>query len=511
MLGRRKSRSSPEAVDITERIRRRTLGGNAFGEGVPANSGNRFARPQPARSAPPRPGAKSAELLSFDDTPDYRVQATASVPRDILYLALAVLTDRLEATGSVVGPRQELGRRISDLIGEVLDDLGVRLTLPEQSELTERLLDELIGFGPLGVLLADETVGDIMVDGPDAVYVERRGRIQATDVAFRGPAHLSAVLERIAAAGGRRLDEQQPFADIPISDRLWAHMVVPPMAVDGPRMTLRKDARRPVTLARMVSQASLSADMAAVLEVAVRCRLNIVIVGGSGSGKTTLLDAISRTIDPDERIVTIEDTAELRLPQAHVLRLESRPLNGISAGEVSRGQLLRTALRMRPDRVIVGQVQGSEALELIMAMSSGRDGMLSTLHAGSARDALGRLEVLICAGEPGVPMRCCRAQVADAVDLIVLVERSGDGLRRLTRITEVVGLKADTIATRELFTFDHAGEDENGRVLGSFKFAGLSPRFMDRVRDHGLERRLRDALGLRASTTGGEGRGGYGR
>ncbi len=504
MLGRRKSRSSPEAIDITERIRRRKLGGGAVVGGEPANSGNCFSRPRPRGSEAHKPGVKSAKVLSFDDTPVYQVQAVGCVRPETLYLALAVLADRLEMQGPM-GSRQEMWQRIGDLIGEVLDDLDVRLALPEQSELIERLLDELSGFGPLGALLADDSVSDIMVNGPDGVYVKRRGRVQATDVAFRGPAHLTVVLERIAAAAGRRLDERQPLLGMRISDRVRADIVVPPFAVDGPQVTLRKGVRLPVALGRMVKQGALSADMAEVLKVAVRCRLNVVIVGESGNGKTALLDAIAQSINPRERIVTIEETAELGLLQPQVARLVGRSSCGAGADKAHAGLLVRTALRLRPDRVVLGELRESEANDLLTAMNRGLDGVLTTLQASSLRAALDRLDALIAADQPGLPLRGSRARVVEAVDLIVLLERHGDGRQRVTRISEVVGLKGDAFATRDLFTFDHVGEDENGRVLGSFAASGLAPRFMDRVRDRGLERRLREALGLGSCPGAGKG------
>ncbi len=501
MLGRRKSRSSPEAIDITERIRRRTpAGGSSSGSSsassvgvVPANSGNSFSRPRPARSKPPRRGAKTAAVLSFKDTPVYRIQAGACVPRETLYLALAVLADRLESQGPMVDSRQEMWRRIGDLIGEVLDDLQVRLPQPKQSELIERLLDELVGFGPLGVLLADESVSDIMVNGPDAVYVKRRGRVQATDVAFRGPAHLAVVQERIAAAAGRRFGQRQSLLGLRVSDRVRADIIVPPLAPDGPQLTLRKGVRLPIALERMVKQGSLSAEMAEVLRVAVRCRLNIVIVGAPGSGKTALLDAMSELIHPRERIVTIEETAELALLQPQVVRLVGR----LPSGAVAEGQsrLVRTGLHLRPDRVVVGELQGNEANDLIMAMNDERNGLLATLSAGGTRAALSRLEALAFADGPSAPMPGARTRVAEAIDLIVQLERCDDGLRRVSEISEVVGLQGDTIEIRELFALEPSSRGHNGHATGRFKATGLSPYFMDRIRDRGLRRRLRHALG----------------
>ncbi len=499
MLGRRKSRSSPEAIDITERIRRRKPAGRSSSgssvEVVPANSGNSFSRPRPASSKLHRRGARTAALLSFKDTPIYRVQAGACVPQETLYLALAVLADRLEAQGSMVGSRREMWRRIGDLIGEVLDDLQVRLPRPEQSELIERLLDELVGFGPLGVLLADQSVSDIMVNGPDAIYVKRRGRVQATDVAFRGPAHLAVVQERIAAAAGRRLGQRQSLHGLRISDRVRADIIAPPTAPAGLQLTLRKGIRLPIALERMVEQGSLSADMAEVLRVAVRCRLNIVIVGASGSGKTALLDAMSELIDPRERIVTIEETAELALLQPQVVRLVGR----LPSGEVAEGQrrLVKTGLRLGPDRIVVGELRGNEVKDLITAMNGGLKGLLATLPAGGGRAALARLEALLSAAGPDAPMPGACTRVAEAIDLVVHLERHDDGLRRVSGISEVVSLRGGTIETRELFAIEPRGQDQNGHAMGSFKATGFSPTFMDRIRDRGLKRRLRDALGLK--------------
>jgi pilus assembly protein CpaF len=484
-------------IDITERIRRRALDLGALGGRVPANSGNRFPRPQSAHANASSSSTRPARLLSLADTPVYRVQTAATVPPEIVAQALASLSDRLEAEGPLAGSREALGRRIGGLLGEALEDLELRLSIAQQGELVERLLDELIGLGPLGILLRDATVTDIIVSGPEAVYVERRGRIQATDVTFRCPAHLMAVLERIAAVDGRRLEERQPLVDVRISDRVWANIVVPPLALDGPQVTVRKTACEPLTLERMVRQTNLSADMAAVLEVAARCRLNILISGVSGSGKTALLGALSEMIDPGERIVTVEDTAELHLLQRHVVRLESRPLSRLGRGETHAQQLLRNALRMRPDRIIIGELRGNEAIDLITAMNSGHDGVLSTLHAGSPGEALDRLESLISVGGPSIPARSYRAQVADAVDLVVQVEPIDGGLRRVTRITEVVGLENDKVATKDLFCFAYDGVDRQGGVAGSLRVSGPSLRFMARAHHYGLEDKLRNVLASR--------------
>ena len=354
MLGRRRSRSAPEAVDITERIRRRALDLKPVGTGVPANSGNRFPPPRPAEAD--APGGRSAKLLSFAQTPVYRSYDSAPVERAELHQVLAVLSDRLEAQGPLGDSRRDLEGRIGALIDEVLVDLNLRLNSREQVDLVDLLVGELIGLGPLERLLADETVSEIMVNGPGAVFVERRGRLQSTDVAFRGAIHLMSVVERIAERAGRRIHELQPVMDVRVDEGVWANILVPPLALDGPTMTIRKVARETISLDRMVRQGNLSADMATVLKVAVRCRLNVVISGASGSGKTTLLGALSETIAPDERIVTVEDTGELRLRNTHVVPLETRPLNRIGRGEVTQRQLLRNGLRMRPDRIIVDEL-----------------------------------------------------------------------------------------------------------------------------------------------------------
>jgi pilus assembly protein CpaF len=301
-------------------------------------------------------------------------------------------------------------------------------------------------------------------------------------------------VERIAAGAGRRVHELQPILDARIAYGVWANIVVPPLAVDGPTMTIRKVACEAISLDRMVKQGTLSAEMAAVLRVATQCRLNVVISGASGSGKTTLLNAISEAIDPGERLVTVEDTGELQLRQPHVVPLESRPLNRIGLGEVTQRQLLRNALHMRPDRIIVGEVRGGEAIDLVMAMGSSQDGVFTTLHAGRPREALSRLETLVSTAAPDVSARSYRAQVAHAVDLIVHVERMDDGVRRVTHMTEVVGLEDDTIVTQDLFTFEGTGVDDRGRVLGAFKASGVKPRFMERASRYGLEDTLRGAL-----------------
>ena len=491
MLGRRKSRSAPNTIDIADRIRRRAVSAGSSADQTPANSDGRLARRsadaggrEPDRRAP-------AKVLRFTDTPVYHIEGEQAVTPTELHQVLAILADRLEA--QLDGPavsRGELAGEVVELTGEILGELQFRLNLQEQRQLVRRLLDELVGFGPLEVLLADRTVTDIMVNGPDKVYVERRGRIQPTDVSFRNQAHLMRIARRMVKRVGRRIDESRPMANARMADGSRVNVIIPPLAVDGPEITVRKHAMRPVTLDQMVRQENLSYEMATVLRIAVRCKLNLVVSGGTGSGKTTLLNALSEAVGPDERLVTIEDAADLRLRHPHVVRLETRPFNMEGAGEITQRDLLRNALRMRPDRIIIGEVRGAEAIDMLHAMNSGHEGSLTSVHARGPRQALARLANLACLSGLDIPHRSVEAQVGHAVDLIVHVERMRDGRRRVTRIVEVIGFMDNVIVTQDLFTFELDGEDESGRLTGRFEPSGLKPSFAPRAGRYDLEETL---------------------
>ncbi len=406
------------------------------------------------------------------------------------------LMQRIDLTVVARMSRDQLAVEVSRLVSQIATEQSVELNEREVREVAAELVDDMIGLGPLEPLLRDDGVTDILVNGPDRIYVERRGRLELTAQRFRDRSHVVNVGQRIASAVGRRIDESSPMVDARLADGTRVNIVLPPLALDGAAISIRKFSRHSITLEMMATQRNLSAGMARLLEIAARCRLNILISGGTGSGKTTLLNAMSRLIDPAERIITIEDTAELQLQQPHVVRLETRPPNLEGGGEIAQRELLRNALRMRPDRIVLGEVRGSEAFDMLQAMNTGHDGSMCTVHANTPRDALVRLENMLLMGSVNLPMRAVRSQIVSAVDLVLQLERMRDGIRRVTHITEVIGQEGEVITTQDLFTFADEGQDRDGNVLGTFEGARLRPYFYERAHQLGLDRALGAAMGL---------------
>jgi pilus assembly protein CpaF len=380
----------------------------------------------------------------------------------------------------------ELRRQLERLVHEVAGRHRLELTLLEQARLAEELTQDMVGYGPLDPLLRDERVTDIMVNGPDCVFVERGGHLRQEPIRFRSPAQLNSIAQKMAAAVGRRVDESSPLVDCRLPDGSRVNVVFSPLALDGTCISIRKFAKRRIDFEAMVGNGSISPAMARVLELAGRCRLNIVISGGTGSGKTTLMNAISSWIDPGERVVTIEDAAELRLQQPHVVRLETRPPNLEGRGEITQRDLLKNALRMRPDRIILGEVRGAEAFDMLQAMNTGHDGSICTVHANTPRDALTRIENMVLMGSTALPMRAVRVQVASALDLIVQVQRMRDGQRRVTHISEVCGMEGEVITMNDIFSFEYGGDDAAGRISGSWVPSGTRPAFSERLAYFGL-------------------------
>jgi pilus assembly protein CpaF len=405
-----------------------------------------------------------------------------------------ILLDRIDVSKAVALPPDELAKQISEVVSEILAEEKLQLNISEQRDLVTALLNDMLGLGPLEILLADETVSDIMVNGPKQVYVERKGKLQITDVGFRDNAHVMSICTRIVSRVGRRVDETSPLCDARLPDGSRVNIIIPPLALDGPSISIRKFAKHKITLDVMERQQNLSPEMATVLKIAGRCRLNILISGGTGSGKTTLLNALSRMIDHGERIVTIEDAAELQLQQPHVVRLETRPPNLEGTGEVTQRDLVKNALRMRPDRIILGEIRSGEALDMLQAMNTGHDGSLGTIHANRPREALTRLENMVAMTGVKLPHEAVRAQIAGALNMIVQVSRMRDGVRRITHISEVVGMEGDVITMQDLFTFEYKGEDPGGRLLGSFKCSGLRPHFTTQAEYFALDRPLLEAI-----------------
>jgi pilus assembly protein CpaF len=369
----------------------------------------------------------------------------------------------------------------------VVNDECLGLDREERDSLTSEMLEEVQGLGPLEPLLKDPTVSDILVSGAKMVYVERAGKLYETKVEFKDDAHLIRVIERIVSRVGRRIDETCPLVDARLPDGSRVNAVVPPIAVDGPALSIRRFGKGGLDGEALVRNLTMTEGMHSVLKAAVNARLNIVVSGGTGAGKTTLLNMLSSYIDARERVVTIEDAAELRLRQRHVVRLEARPANIDGQGAVRIRQLLVNALRMRPDRIIVGEVRGEEALDMLQAMNTGHDGSLTTVHANTPRDAVSRLEVMTSMANANIPMRAIRQQISSAVHLFVQIARLADGTRRITHITECVGMEGDLVTMQDLFVFDKTGVGADGRILGRFRPTGIRPKFSERVIAAGLE------------------------
>lgn len=405
-----------------------------------------------------------------------------------------VLFDRIDISAALSLPRDELTRQISEIVLEISHEEKLQLNKAEQEDLVKVLLDEMLGLGPLEPLLADETINDIMVNGYNQVYIERRGKLELTDVKFRDDRHVMNVATRIVSQIGRRVDESSPLVDARLADGSRVNIIIPPLAIDGPTISIRKFAKKKITLEVMEQQQNMSSPMATILRIAARSKLNILISGGTGSGKTTLLNAMSQMIDHGDRIVTIEDAAELQLQQPHVVRLETRPSNLEGQGEITMRDLVKNALRMRPDRIILGEVRGSEALDMLQAMNTGHEGSMSTVHANRPREALTRLENMVSMAGVSLPPKAVRTQIAAAIDVIIQISRMRDGIRRITHIMEVVGMEDDIVTTQDLFNFDYTGEDAAGMIQGDFVYTGVRPHFSSKAEYFGLERALLEAL-----------------
>ncbi len=374
-----------------------------------------------------------------------------------------------------------------ELTSVIEGDQQLLLTSDERRRLVRDVEDDALGLGPLERMLEDDSISEIMVNRYDQVYVERRGRLTQVTARFASEDHLRRVIERIVSKVGRRIDESSPLVDARLADGSRVNAVIPPLAVDGSSLTIRKFSKDPFTVTDLIGFGSMTEQMAHLLQACVQAKLNILVSGGTGTGKTTLLNVLSRFIPAGERIVTIEDAVELNLQQPHVVRMEARPANIEGQGEVTIRDLVRNSLRMRPDRIVVGECRGGEALDMLQAMNTGHDGSLSTLHANSPRDAMSRLETLVLMAGMDLPLRAIREQAASAVDLIVQIQRLRDGSRRVVNVTEVMGLEGDTVVLQDIFTFDFAaGVDEHGRVRGNAVPTGIRPRFSERFADHGI-------------------------
>ncbi|EJW10953.1 Type II/IV secretion system ATP hydrolase TadA/VirB11/CpaF, TadA subfamily [Rhodovulum sp. PH10] len=384
---------------------------------------------------------------------------------------------------------------IRDIVNEIIAIKNIVMSIAEQEELLDDICNDVLGYGPLEPLLARDDIADVMVNGSGTVYIEVAGKIQKTGIRFRDNQQLLNICQRIVSQVGRRVDEASPICDARLPDGSRVNVIVPPLAIDGPALTIRKFKKDKLTLEQLVRFGTITAEGAEILKIIGRCRVNTIVSGGTGSGKTTLLNCLTRYIDEEERVITCEDAAELQLQQPHVVRLETRPPNLEGEGQVTMRDLVRNCLRMRPERIIVGEVRGPEAFDLLQAMNTGHDGSMGTLHANNPREALSRLESMITMGGFSLPSRTIREMVCASVDVVIQSARLRDGSRKITHITEVLGLEGDVIITQDLFVYDLLGEDANGRLLGRHRSTGIGrPKFWERARYFGEEQRLATAL-----------------
>jgi pilus assembly protein CpaF len=384
-------------------------------------------------------------------------------------------------------PDERTRAQVLVVIQEVVSQVKAPFSVSERERLSIEILDEIFGLGPIEPLLQDPTISDILVNGAKEVYVERAGVLEETKVMFKDDAHVMRIIHKVVAAIGRRVDESSPMVDARLADGSRVNVIIPPLAIDGPHLSIRRFGQSPITEANLLASQALTAPMLALLKAAVEARLNIVISGGTGAGKTTLLNVLSGYISSKERIVTIEDSAELQLKQRHVVRLECRPANAEGKGTIQARQLVINSLRMRPNRIVVGEVRGEETLDMLQAMNTGHDGSMTTVHANSPRDALTRIETMAMMASLNLPERAIRRQIASAVSLVVQTARFSDGTRRLTHITEITGMESEVVSMQDLFLFEKQGISPDGRVLGSFNSMGIRPKFAERLRAAGLD------------------------
>lgn len=454
------------------------------------------------KSAEEQPSAASpqAEMPAAAPPPAHHrpapvVSAASRASVDTAKLKIhPLILERIDTSAAARMEREDLARDLKTLVGELLAETKIQLNAAERVDLVDQLLNDMLGLGPLEPLLAEEDISEIMVNGPKQVYCESKGKLSLTGITFRDNAHVMAIATRIVTAIGRRIDESTPLCDARLQDGSRVNIIIPPLAIDGPSITIRKFSKKKITLDSMIKLNSISPQMAQVLKIVGRCRLNILISGGTGSGKTTLLNALSQMIDHGERIVTIEDAAELQLQQPHVVRLETRPPNLEGHGEITMRDLLKNALRMRPDRIIVGETRGGEAIDMLQAMNTGHDGSLSTVHANRPREAIMRLENMVGLGGANLAPRAIRQQIASAVDMIIQVSRMRDGSRRITHISEIIGMEGEVIAMQDLFTCDVTGELPDGRLTVEFKNHGMRPHCLPKAAYYGLEKDLMEAV-----------------
>jgi pilus assembly protein CpaF len=457
----------------------------------------RLPQMAPAVVLAPQP-QPSAEMAKLEAARPEAAKPASKLSRSKIDQARRVVQplvmSRIDLAAAVSLPRKELLRQLEGLVGELLVEHRLQLNRPEQQDLVYQLVNDMMGLGPLEPLLEDDGITDIMINGPKQIYIERHGKLDLTSITFEDNAHLLNICNRIVSRIGRRVDESSPICDARLADGSRVNIIIPPLAIDGASVSIRKFGKRQIGFDQMAQQGNISPAMATLLRIAARCRLNLIVSGGTGSGKTTMLNALSGMIDIGERVVTIEDAAELRMQQPHVVRLETRPSNLEGNGEISMRDLVKNALRMRPDRIILGEVRGPEAIDLLQAMNTGHDGSMGTLHANRPREALTRLENMVTMGVASLPPKAIRTQIAGSLQLIVQISRMRDGVRRVTHITEVMGMEGEVIITQDLFTYEFKGEAADGSLSGAFKSSGLRPYFLPRAAYYGLDKVLMEAM-----------------
>ncbi|MFN3721425.1 MAG: CpaF family protein [Paracoccaceae bacterium] len=449
----------------------------------------------PLAASAPKPIAISSRPLAAAAQPKSPAEAMAAdkeKKRKDKLMELKVelhkrLLDNLNLSALEKASEANLKQEIASITAEALDEMSVALNAQDRQILHQELYDEVMGLGPLEALLKDDTVNDILVNGPKRIFVERNGKLTLTDITFKDERHLLRIIDKIVSAVGRRVDESNPYCDARLADGSRFNCMVPPVAVDGSLVSIRKFKKEKLGIPDLVRFGAFTEEMAAYLQAAVATRLNVIVSGGTGSGKTTTLNALSSFIANDERILTIEDTAELQLQQVHVGRMESRPANVEGKGAVTQRDCLRNALRMRPDRIIVGETRGEEVIDMLQAMNTGHDGSMTTIHANSARDGISRLENMIAMSGIEMPIKAMRSQISSAVNLIVQASRLQDGSRRMVSITEITGMEGEVISMQEIFRYERLGVEPNGKIIGRFNATGIRSAYSDRFRQWGYD------------------------
>ena len=483
--------------------KRQSFGGNTPGAATPprpVGSPSSTSAAQVVRSeTPPKPVVDAAvNRLRSDEIVDVRSSEAIAKDKEYFQTKSAIfnaLIDSIDLSQLATMDQEAAREEIRDIVAEIIALKSIVMSISEQEDLLEDICNDVLGYGPLEPLLARDDIADIMVNGSQKCYIEVGGKVKLTNVRFRDDAHLMNVCQRIVSQVGRRVDESSPICDARLPDGSRVNVIAPPLAIDGAALTIRKFKKDKLTLQQLVKYNSISPEGAEVLRILGRVRANILISGGTGSGKTTLLNCLTGFIEKDERVITCEDSAELQLQQPHVVRLETRPPNLEGEGEITMRDLVKNCLRMRPERIIVGEVRGPEAFDLLQAMNTGHDGSMGTLHANSPREGLSRLESMITMGGYSLPSRTIREMITSSIDVIVQAARLRDGSRRITHITEVLGMEGDTIVTQDIFLYDIIGEDQNGSLIGRHRSTGITkPQFAERARYFNEEPNLIEAL-----------------